>query len=118
MFRPRDQDEGRLSVDRAAMCSAEEAYGRRQRATQPHKPPIGVLSLGPADLADESLEAWEDPIPHPGKELAADTEANPAHALIDLAERAGDRQLRERLLKRALGRGWEHGPFGLPEGQA
>lgn len=95
-FRPTERDEGKLSVDRSSVVSAEQAH---QRFLARGLDSIGTWAFSVEEVESTGRNAWADPIePDP----AVGEPGNPAHAFVDFDEL--DRKQSEavaRLLKRA-----------------
>lgn len=97
VFWPRNDDDGRLSVDRENLRTAEESY--KYRIEVLNLPTAGVLGVSTDDIASVDLAAYAQPLTD-----------NDAHAVVDFRPRLGDKSVREILLKRALERGWRFVP--------
>jgi hypothetical protein len=107
-FRPKPIDEGKLSVDRSSMVTAEEAH--RHFVEVVGLESVGSWGISVAEVIGSGTTAWADPIA--GGPGVAEPAANPAHAFIDF--RGLDRPAFEKaakLLKRAaVSRGRLHPP--------
>lgn len=71
VFRPTSKDSGLLSVDRSSKCTAQDAH---ERFASLGLRSLGVLGVTVGECAQESLAAFDDPLPD-----------NTAHAVIDFS---------------------------------
>jgi hypothetical protein len=76
----RDVDDGCLSVDRAALTTAEDAFVRftSPQPTGFGQSSVGVWGLTVGETEAVGLSVWEDPVA-----TTATAPANPAHALLE-----------------------------------
>ncbi|MFI5297922.1 MAG: hypothetical protein ACHREM_07465 [Polyangiales bacterium] len=105
-FRPTPKDEGKLSVARGALTTAEDAYTlhtqRRGLAS------AGSWAVTVGECREQALVAVEDPI-----ESSADAVVDPAHALVDFAQVSKSQAEAKgaRLARHAHDRGRLHPPI-------
>lgn len=74
-FRPTPKDNGRLSVDRASICSAQESF---ERFVANKWSSTGVWAVTVGETIDAGLKAYPDRDP-PGQ-------SNPAHAYVHFSD--------------------------------
>jgi hypothetical protein len=101
-FRPSEKDANKLSVDRSALVTAEQAhtlYTRNGNAS------AAVFGLSVAEFAADEVGCYGDPI------KATETlAANPAHALADYSAHTPKQQklIAKKLKRAAVARGQLH----------
>lgn len=101
-FLPSKSDEGKLSVDRSSLTTAEQSHGLY---TSNGKQSVAVFGLSVAEFGAEGLRAFEDPL-----EETDDNPANPAHALVDyrMLDKRQQKEAATRLAAKAIARGCLH----------
>lgn len=99
LFLPGSRDEGRLSVDRSALTSAEDAH---VNFVSNGGNSVAVCGVTVAEFGEEKLPVFPDPLP-----ATATTRPNDAHALVDFrsTEQRALKTLGKRLQNKALKRG-------------
>ena len=105
-FRPTDQDEGKWSVDRSSVVSAEQSHtAYLERGLES----IGVWGVSVDEVESTGRQAWADPIaPDP----AAGEPGNEAHSFVDFEqlERKECEKVASLLKRAALARGRLYAP--------
>ena len=107
-FRPFPRDDGKLSVDRNTLASAQEAYERHIQKIDPVKQTnlesAGTWSVSVAECLELELPPISDPIAEP--------EPNPAHCLIQFSDYSGSQRKKraKKLCDKAIKRGATYRP--------
>jgi hypothetical protein len=101
-FRPSQQDQNKLSLDRSKLVTASQAHANYVAGGRAS---AAVFGLSVGEFSNENIPCVEDPLPAAGERLA-----NPAHALADYSRHSpSDQKLISKRLKRiAVRRGCLH----------
>lgn len=110
-FRPTKKDDGRLSVARSSLTTAEQAF--HLHTVSLSLPSDGTWAVSVSECGQHELKAYPDPVKSPPEQVA-----DPAHAFIDFRGLSNSRieskatQLRNDSLVR--GRLWPNKPSRDP----
>lgn len=98
-FRPSEQDENMLSVDRSSLASAMDAHALYTNA---NRKSAAVFGISVGEFETESIPCMTDPLDETQTEPA-----NPAHALADYSTHSTSKQklVAKRLKRHAVERG-------------
>lgn len=107
-FTPFPRDDGKLSVDRNSLSSAQEAYALHIRKVDPKRQTnlesAGTWSVTVGECRDLKLPVLADPV--------EGAEPNPAHCLIDFHQHSHNQRKRcgKKLRDKAVERGQTYNP--------
>jgi len=102
IFKPKKSDHDKLSVDRASLTTAANAF---DLYTSNGLKSVAVYALAVEEFEAEKIACFEDPVP--GSDFA---KANPAHAIADFTPHNSSQRdkIARRLRQKAVDRGRQH----------